>query len=398
VSPSKLPWRLVSLAVLIIVVSTQPVFLLGAAFLSISDEFGFGTTGLGILTAAFFLAASAASAPLGRRVQRIGWRKAMRLNATASGLILIGVAVVAHSLWSLAALVVLAGLVYGFANPAANQALVDHVDPKRRALLFGMKHAGIPASTLVAGLAIPAVVVRIGWRPAYLFAGLLAVVVWLLVPGSGAADGAVSVGVPDPRRVVAPLGRRLLVVLAMGAAMATWAAIALSTYLVAAAVDRGMTEPEAGWLLFFGSASSIAGRIVAGHITDRFGGKGFGAVAGLAAVGAAVFVLLTSVAGWPFTILVLVAFATGWGWPGLMTYTVVNANPGTAAASSGITQAGIFLGAGLGPIVLGIVAERSSFDTVWLVVAGALTVAAVMVAVVGTRAASIAGDIHRPPV
>jgi MFS family permease len=383
---SRIPWRLVILAILIVVVSTQPVFLLGAAFLSIGDEFGFGATGLGVLTAAFFLTASAASAPLGKRVQRIGWQKAMRLNAIVSGMILIAVAVLAHSLWSFSVLVVLAGLIYGFANPAANQALADHVDPRRRALLFGMKHAGIPASTLVAGLAIPAVVVRFGWRPAYVFAAVLAVVVWLLVPGSGtkAAD---PPGAEDPRRFVAPLGRRLLIGLAMGAAFATWAAIALSTYLVAAAVDQGLTEPEAGWLLFFGSASSIAGRVVAGYMTDRVGGKGFSAIAGLAAVGAAVFVLLTPAAGWLFTVLVLVAFATGWGWPGLMTYTVVNANTGTAAASSGITQAGIFLGAGLGPVFLGIVADRWSFDTVWLVVSGALVMAATTVALVGRRAA-----------
>ena len=58
------PWRLVAVAIVIVVVSTQPVFLLGAAFLDMGPEFGFGTAGLGVLTAAFFLSASLASAPL----------------------------------------------------------------------------------------------------------------------------------------------------------------------------------------------------------------------------------------------------------------------------------------------------------------------------------------------
>lgn len=370
------------LAVAIVVVSTQPVFLLGAAFLSIGPEFGFGTTGLGALTAAFFLTASVSSAPLGRVVQRIGWRKAMRINAVVSGVILVAIAFTAHSLATFAVFVTLAGLVYGLANPAANQALTDHVDPSRLALMFGLKHAGIPSSTLVAGLAIPLVIVHFGWRFSYGLAALLAVVVWALVPGHSIVVSRRDV-VADPRRFVAPMGSPLLLGLAAGASLATWAAISLSTYLVAAAVDRGMSEVEAGWLLFAGSAASIGGRIAAGHVTDRRGGRGFGAVAGLTAAGVVIFLLLAVATGGIFAALVIMAFATGWGWPGLMTYTVVNANSGSAAASSGITQAGVFLGAGLGPLVLGWVAETWSFDAVWFVVAGALALAAAAVGTVG---------------
>lgn len=385
--PSRLPWRLIAVAIAVVVVSTQPVFLLGAAFLRIGPEFGFGTTGLGALTAAFFLTASAASAPLGRVVQRIGWSRAMRLNVAVSGVLLILIATVARSLPVLAVLLVLAGVVYGFANPAANQALAEHVDPRRRALVFGLKHAGIPSSTLVAGLALPVVVLSGGWRLAYGLAAMGAVLVFLLVP----VEGASAVPSPPPvdmdrRRYVVPMGPALLVGLAAGAALATWAAISLSTYLVAAAVDRGFSEAAAGWLLFTGSASSIAGRVVAGHVTDRIGGRGFAAVAALTGSGVAVFSLIAWLHGPLFAALVLLAFATGWGWPGLMTYTVVNANAGTAAASSGITQAGIFVGAGLGPIVLGWVADSVGFDAVWLVVAGALLVSTIVVTLVGARA------------
>jgi MFS family permease len=230
---------LVLLAVSIVVVSTQPVFLLGAAFLSIGPEFGFGTTGLGVLTAAFFLSASAASAPLGRLVQRVGWQRAVRFNATISG------------------------------------------------------------------------------------------------------------------------------------------------YLVAAAVDRGFTEAAAGWLLFAGSAASIAGRVTVGYVTDRRNGRGFGAMTALTAFGVIVFWLFGTVTGVAFSGLVLAAFATGWGWPGLMTFTVVNANTGSAARSSGITQAGIFFGAGAGPVVIGVVAERWGFDAIWILVGAALAVASVAIAAVG---------------
>ncbi len=189
---------------------------------------------------------------------------------------------------------------------------------------------------------------------------------------------------------MAPLTIPLLVGLGAGSALATWAAISLSTYIVAAAVEVGFSESAAGLLLFSGSVASILGRISAGLITDRIGAKGFGGIAVMAALGAVVFALLPAFTGTVFGLLVLAAFATGWAWPGLMTYTVVNANPGTVAASSAIAQAGIFVGAGLGPLVLGRVADVYSFDAVWLVVTVSLALAAAIVSAVG-RAAVAAG-------
>ncbi len=379
------PWRLLALTILVVTLSTQPVFLLGAGFLQIGADLGFGPAGLGALTAVFFLTASAASAPLGRVVQRVGWRAAIRFNAVVSGLLLVAIAVAARHVAVLAALLVAAGVVYGLANPAANQALADHVDPRRRALFFGLKHAGIPSSTLLAGLAVPVVILGAGWRVAYLAAALLAPVVLALAAGPARVSAAGGPA-PDPRRRVARLSTGRLALLSAGAALATWAAVALSTYLVAAAVEGGFSEAAGGLLLFAGSAASIAGRVAAGAVTDRVAGRGFGAMALLTGAGAAVFAALPEVSGAAFALLVPAAFATGWGWPGLMTYLVVNANTTTTASSSSITQAGIFVGAGVGPLVLGWLVETVSFDAMWRVVAVALAVATLVVGSVGRAA------------
>ncbi len=379
------PWRLLALSVLIVTLSTQPVFLLGAGFLQIGDDLGFGAAGLGALTAAFFLTASAASAPFGRVVHRIGWRTAIRVNAIVSGALLVAIAAGARHVGVLAVLLVAGGVVYGLANPAANQALAEHVDPSRRALFYGLKHAGIPSSTLLAGLAVPVVIVGAGWRVAYVLAALLTFVVLALVPAKTPRPPPAATPA-DVRRRVAPLSPRRLALLSAGAALATWSAVALGTYLVAAAVDVGFSESAAGLLLFAGSAASILGRVAAGAVTDRVGGLGFAGMALLTGAGALVFLALPLAAGAAFAILVPVAFATGWAWPGLMTYSVVNANIGTPAISSAITQAGIFAGAGLGPLVLGWVVSAHSFDAMWLLVAGTSAVAALVVAWVGTVA------------
>lgn len=385
------PARLLALSVLIVTVSTQPVFLLGASFLQMGPELGFGPTGLGGLTSLFFLAASVASGPLGRVVQRIGWQRALRVNLVVSAAVLVAVPIVAHTFAVLAVLLVVGGAVYGVANPAANQALADHVDPRHRAVVFGIKHAGIPSSTLVAGLALPLVVLTSGWRAAYLLAAGLAVVVWALIP-RGRVAVATGRFPADTRRSVVPLTTARLLAVAGANALASWGAIALATYLVAASVDLGFTESAAGLLLFAGSVTAILARVGAGALTDRFGGRGFIGVAALMGAGAVVFVVLTAAQGPHFAALVMAAFATASGWQGLMTYAVVNANALSAASSSGVTQTGIFVGAAAGPVAVGRIVDVVSFDAGWLLAAAALAVASVVVWVVGrgvTRTATV---------
>ncbi|MDF1596014.1 MAG: MFS transporter [Acidimicrobiia bacterium] len=380
--------RLLVVAVLVVTASTQAVFLLGAGFVQIGPELDLGPVGLGALTAAFFLTASATSAPLGRWVARVGWQHAMVLNTRISAVVLLTIAAAARNTWTLAGLLIAAAAIYGAANPAANQALADHTDPKRRATIFGAKHGGIPASTLLAGLAVPVVIVQFGWRWAYVAAAALAVAVSFLIPRVTFEIGhpAESDDPTDARRV--RLSTRQLLALAVGSSFATWGAIALGTFLVSAAVDAGFSESAAGTLQFAGSGMSIAARVFYGVLTDRFGGRGFAAMVALTLTGSVAFFILPLVGGAAFTALVIVAFATGWAWPGLLTFAVVNANRGTVATSSAITQAGIFLGAGAGPLVLGAAIERWSFSGAWVAAGIGLIVSSVVVGSVGVRTAA----------
>ncbi|MDX1448963.1 MAG: MFS transporter, partial [Acidimicrobiia bacterium] len=360
-------FTLLPLAVVTVTLSTQAVFLLGASFFQIGPEFGIGPLGLGLLTASFFLTAAATSAPLGRWVQRVGWQASMIWNLRISALMLVLIPALAEGPVSFGILLVFAAAVYGASNPAANQALADHTDPMRLATIFGAKHAGIPASTLLAGLAVPLVVDRHGWRWAFVIAAVLAVGASFLVPRRQMPAPVASMDSDRPE--APPTPARDLLLLAVGSSFATWGAIALGTYLVTATVELGFSAAAAGTLQFVGSGVSIAARIAAGVITDRTKSRGFTGIVALASVGALTFALLPWSSGTSYVALVVVAFATGWGWPGLMTYTVVRANRASAASASAITQAGVFVGAGGVPIVLGAVIERWSFDGAWLTAA-----------------------------
>ena len=378
----KIPWRRLALAILIVALSALPVFLVGATFLQLERDIALTTTGLGAVTALFFLSASISSAGLGRVVERIGWRASMRINSISSAVILAGIALLATSALSLSLLLVAGGAVYGLANPSANKALAEVVPPERRGLVFGLKHSGIPSSTLLAGLAVPTLALTIGWRYAFGFAALLLPVIWLLLAKD--SDEPIDLaGAEVSSSEVGPMSTAQIVALAVAAALATWAAVSLSTFLIAAAVEASLSEAGAGLLLFAGSLTSISIRVVAGSITDRRRSRGFVGLALLMAAGSVVFVALSGASGLWFVGLVLVAFATGWGWPGLMTFTVVNANIGTPAASSAITQAGVFLGAGLGPLVLGWLIDNVSRTASWTTVALCLGVASVVTLGVG---------------
>ena len=76
----------------------------------------------------------------------------------------------------------------------------------------------------------------------------------------------------------------------------------------------------------------------------------------------------------------VVAFALGWGWPGLFNLAVVENHREAPGAATGITQSGIYVGAAAGPALYGLLSHVLDYEA-WTVVAGiSLTAAVVMAA------------------
>ncbi|MST35344.1 MFS transporter, partial [Acidimicrobiaceae bacterium USS-CC1] len=89
------------------------------------------------------------------------------------------------SLTALLGFLVAGGLANGAMQPAVNLLLARTVDDRRQGLAFGVKQAAIPTSTLLSGLAVPALALTVGWHVAYLVAAGLALLVgaMLVLPG-----------------------------------------------------------------------------------------------------------------------------------------------------------------------------------------------------------------------
>jgi MFS family permease len=89
--------------------------------------------------------------------------------------------------------------------------------------------------------------------------------------------------------------------------------------------------------------------------------------------------MLGLVQEWVMLLAVPISFATGWGWLGSYNLAMVKLNPVAPGAAVGVTQTGAFVGAIVGPIGLGFLAEEISFSAAWLAAAIASFTAAVII-------------------
>lgn len=365
--------RLQVSAVSVALVGTLPVFLTGALAVQIGRDIELGATRLGIASGAFFGAAAIASALMGRVAERVGPGRAMRSAAVASAVLQAALALSPGYAWLLLALLV-AGPANSLAQVGANLLLAKGIHPSRQGWALAVKQAGMPGATLLGGLAVPAIAVTVGWRWAFAAGAVGAVVAAVSVPVQAVAPGGRRT---SERRVDVPIGP--LVILAAAVGFAAAANGTLATFVVTAGVDAGLGESAAGLVLTLGSAAGITMRLVVGARADRRGGRHLPVVSVLLAGGALGYLLLAPGLVATHLLGALVAFGSGWAWPGLFNLAVVRLNPTAPAAATGITQTGVYVGALSGPVLFGLVVDSAGYGLAWLLagVASALAAAGV---------------------
>jgi predicted MFS family arabinose efflux permease len=346
-----------------------PGFLVGALALQIRADLDVSIAAVAAGVTVFFAAGALGAGPGGRLAERLGALRSIRACVVATAACLLLAALLAQSLVVLLVLVAVAGLANAVTQPAINLFMADQVPLARQGLAFGIKQAAIPAAVLVSGLTLPLLALPLGWRPTFAVcaAGALAVAVAV---GRSATSFA-----PVPQRDPAPRPSRALVVTALGAALASAGPNSLGAYLVASAVDVGIAEGMAGLLAAAGSGASLLARVALGERADRRRDYGFAAVVALLVSGSVGFALLATGEATLFVLGVFVAFALGWGWPGLFNLAVVELNRDAPGAATGVTQTGIYVGAAAGPAAYGLVSAEYGYSAAWAV-SGALCVAA----------------------
>ena len=344
---------------------------MGALALQIRSDLDVRVEAVAAGVSVFFLAGALTASWGGRLADHVGAVRAMRWCVLVTATCLLAGALLAESLAVLLPLLALAGVSNAVCQPAINLFVSEQVPADRQGLGFGIKQSGIPAAILVSGLALPVLAIPLGWRATFALCALgpLALGVALRRAGS----------VHVSRRPASRRPSRVLVLTAIGAALATAGPSALGAYLVASAVDVGIAEGTAGLLAAVSSGLSLAVRVMLGARADRRRDYGLSTVVVLLAAGSVGFALMATDAVPSFVAGTLLAFTLGWGWPGLFNLAVVASNRETPGSASGISQTGIYVGAGGGPAAFGALYASAGHGTAWLVVAGITLIGAAVI-------------------
>lgn len=359
----KLDMRPILLGISMTTMSSIPVFLTGALGVQIRNDLRLNASQLGGAVAVFFAFASLTSISSGRIAERSGFVRIMRLCAVLSVAALCGIGLFSRTYLMLLLFLALAGVVNGALQPAVNLFLSNVVPLSRQGTAFGIKQAAIPVSTFLSGLSVPAIALTIGWRYAYLIAAPLGLILYFLIP-KNAQNQIRDKSEQNPRATVylAPL---MVLALAMG--LGSSAANALAAFIVSSSVHNGWSPGAAGLLVVLGSVTGISARLLNGFLADRRNGRHLAVTAWMVGTGAMGYLMLSLGMSWLIVPATIISYGAGWGWNGLFNFAVIWNYPKSAGYATGITQAGAYIGSVAGPIIFGLIVDRSGYGLGWVV-------------------------------
>lgn len=389
--PQDVDLRVLVVAVLTGISGMLPFFLVGALAVQIRSDLTMSNGALGLMTSAFFVTSALTSRRIGARVDVIGWPRGIVRSAASSAVSLAVIAMLGFSPLTVLVGLAVGGLAQAWSIPASNLVIMSEMPTHRRGLTFGIKQVSGPATTLLGGLAVPAIALTVGWRWAFVAA--------LVVPlGALVLARVTPASAPLPRTVPASTLNRgaprrvpRLGLLAVGGALGAMVVGSLSAFAVLSAVEAGLSEAQGGLLLAMASAIGVLMRVTAGWWVDRFDSDGFTPVSTLLLFGGIGFVLLATREPTLIVPGTILAFVTGWGWPGLMHYAVSRANPTETGRATGVVQIGTSAGMALGPATFGLLVDRVGYGVGWTAVAGLSLTASLLVHVAASTTASDPG-------
>jgi sugar phosphate permease len=389
----------------------------------LKESFHLSNAQIGGLTSATAITYAPTLLLAGWLVDRIGVRTALLIGSAITG-ICVGAVALAPSYGVMLLLLALSGLGCGFIYPSAVKAVMQWFPPWERATAIGFNQTAVNVSGMLGAAIMPALALAVGWQAGFVVAAAMAFGVCGLVavlyreadvgagrgsPGRGAGRGATVVyeieqGLPsvtgDERADRAAMRPGFLAVLrsrdilllglaAMFLCMVEFAALAhLVLYLKVGWVYSAVA---AGGLLAVCQAAGAVGKPLSGLVSDRLlGGRRRApliALALLAGVSCALLALARPGQTWLLWVALLMLGIGAVGWGGLFsTLAGETAGPATAGAAAGVTAAIDNIGIFLGPLLFGLIVDRTgSYAPAWWTMVAAALIAAVLVALIRER-------------
>ena len=352
----------------------------------IAREFDVPAKLVGAFVGLLYVGSMTASLVSGHFIARHG---SIRVSQVCVLLCAAGVALVAVLPASAAPMLAVAsiviGLGYGAITPASSELLARTAPPGRMALTFSIKQTGVPGGAALAGAALPALALAMGWRPALLVVVACGVMVAALaqptrrrldVRTAGRAFSFRALAAPL-RTVVRP--RALVELSIVGFVYAAMQMCLMSFLVVYLTETLGYPLIAAGLALTTANVGGIVGRIAWGAVADRWiAPRRLLALIGIASATLAVATASFG-ATWPVAATLAVAGlfgATAIGWNGVQLSQVArHAPPGEAGSITGASGFVTFAGVVSGPPLFALLAAITDSYRVGFVVFGAACLA-----------------------
>ncbi|MGZ5076828.1 MAG: MFS transporter [Methylobacter sp.] len=311
---------------------------------------------LGYLIMSCFGLASVLSLWAGAFVDRLGSRYALMIlfGSIALAFALI---VTVPNFYGLIAAVGVCGIAQALANPVTNLLIAEQVPPHKKAMVVGLKQAGVQFAALFAGLVLPNIAVAYSWRFALSMIIPPAIIFVITTP---------FITSKKPVKTVAgftlslpgPLLFRLM-------SVQFCVAISLSafvTFLPTFAIRQGMPLSQAGALIAVFGAMGIISRIVLTPIAAKLKDES-PLLLGLIAISAcAMAVTMQASPGhyWPLWLGAIGVGLTAVGTNAIaMSMLIRDPAFGAVTFASGFVSVAFFGGFALGPLIYGVLADYS---------------------------------------
>jgi predicted MFS family arabinose efflux permease len=379
-------FTLVSLLALTMAAGTFIVPAVGVLASSIRQNLGLELWQVGLLVTGSPLVGAVLAPALGRVTDRIGGKRSTVVTLGAGALTLALVAASPTYVIFLGA-AMLTGVSQGWANSATNKVISGSYPPGRRGVVVGIKQSGVQFGAFLAGLALPAVALALGWRGALLAAATIPLLGTLLTaifvptapPDPSLADREQRPPLPGEVRFLALYG--FLLGLTVSATIGYTALFAEDVL--------GFSPATAGVVVALAGLVGVLGRVLWGHAAD-VRGRHIGILGVLGLVGAAAGLLMVGAAAIDPILVWPAAVATGAGinaWNAVGMLAVVSVvSEDDAGRASGVVQFGFLMGLALGAPIFGAVVDATaSYLPGWLGVAFICLLASLLTVLRDTR-------------
>lgn len=192
-------------AVLVAVGGVVAPFLTGVLAVQIKGDRRIDDVVFGAGLTAFYGVEGVGAVLAGRHIDRIGWRRGILVAAAISACSLLAIAALAVYPTLFVGLLAVAGLAQAAAGPASNLTIARAIHPDRHGVVIGALRSAIPLATLFAGISVPLIALRVGWRATFAVAAVFPLLAALAVP-RGTSDRVPPPATkgPPPTRVLSP--------------------------------------------------------------------------------------------------------------------------------------------------------------------------------------------------